>query len=167
MPVLLAASDCMLAWLMFPPPRHLCEHYAVGYTHSLCPLSFTLHCHVSAAGPPLPAPIPEQTHHQVDDDDKSDLDDDEIEAINAAGAGGQTTGGDGNATTNGEGIVKDGDAKQTTKSVRMNIGGALLVHKVVGAGRAGSQLLVGRQHHQRMLSAHHCRTPELSTKGLD
>lgn len=59
---------------------------------------------------------------QVDDDDKSDLDDDELEAINAAGAGGQTTG-DGNATTNaGDATTKDTEKK----SVRMNIGGEQL-----------------------------------------
>jgi hypothetical protein len=75
---------------------------------------------------PLPTPPLDSLYVltlQVDDDDKSDLDDDELEAINAAGAGGQTTG-DGNNTTSGDATVKDGDAKQT-KSVRMNIGGEL------------------------------------------
>lgn len=110
----------MLAWLvfLFHPISVSIVLSPVVLLSSLC---FTplLHC-------PPPPPPP-----QVDDDDKSDLDDDEIEAINAAGAGGQTAGGDGNATTNGEGTGKDNDAKQT-KSVRMNIGGALLVHNVGG-----------------------------------
>lgn len=56
---------------------------------------------------------------QVDDDDKSDLDDDELEAIAATG-GNQT---EGAATTNngGEATAKgEGEAK---KSVRMNMPG--------------------------------------------
>jgi hypothetical protein len=55
---------------------------------------------------------------QVDDDDKSDLDDDELEAINAT-AGAATT--EGEATTAGGATTKEGDKQ---KSVRMSVTGA-------------------------------------------
>jgi hypothetical protein len=55
---------------------------------------------------------------QVDDDDKSDLDDDELEAINATAAAATN---EGEATTAGGATTKEGDKQ---KSVRMSVTGA-------------------------------------------
>lgn len=102
--------------------------------HSACP---------PAGRPPAGRP---PLSPQVDDDDKSDLDDDELEAIAAAG---QTTEG---ATTNagGDTTTKEGDKKET-KSVRMSAPtrGTTLPHSCgdslsVQAGVcAGVQLVAG------------------------
>jgi hypothetical protein len=54
---------------------------------------------------------------QVDNDDKSDIDDDELEAINATAAAATA---EGEAT--GAATTKDGGDKQ--KSVRMSVSGA-------------------------------------------
>jgi hypothetical protein len=54
---------------------------------------------------------------QVDDDDKSDLDDDELEAINATAAAATN---EGEATTAGGATTKEGDKQ---KSVRMSVTG--------------------------------------------
>eukprot|EP00883_Tetradesmus_obliquus_P002715 jgi/Sobl393_1/12921/SZX78204.1 len=74
---------------------------------------------------------------QVDDDDRSDIDDDELEAINATAAAAAT---EGEATTAGGATGKDGDKQ---KSVRMSVTGAPEDDVTGGARKKGAASKAG------------------------